>query len=782
MRYLYVMLLLTLGVLTGCGSPVSTGGTGGGGGVVGSDTMTMTMSTTALVPGGTAVVTVKLVDGTGAPIANELILFSSSLATDTISGFGVSRTNANGIASVTLTAGTVGGTATLTASSPSTLAVLTYTVSNGAVALAITDKTTGLPISNLTLGSPATVTATVTDGTGAAVVGGLVTFATTTPAIGTVTPTTALTDATGQAVTTLDGVAAGADNVTATVDIGGNAVTGTATYSVGAAVVTMSALTFGVNPLSANGSTSVSVDVFSGGVLVTNPVAVTFSSTCSVAGTATLSSPVTTVGGTATATYTDVGCGGVDVITASVAGVSVTGNLTITPPATGSILFVSAVPAQIALKGTGGLGLQETSVVTFKVLDSGANVLAGKLVNFALSTTVGGITLSQTSGTTDALGQVAVSVSSGTVSTPVRVIATTLGGPAGLTTLQTQSDVLTITTGIPDQDSASLSATTLNIEGWNVDGTPTVLTMRLADHFNNPVPDGTAVNFTTEGGQIVGTCSTTGGACPATLTSSNPRPVDGRITVLAYAVGEESFTDLNGNGLADSLTEMASVSDPNTDLGEAFVDYDESSLALSGSNPLKAPNGIEPFIDFDNNGAFTTPDSKYSGVLCNPAAGTFCAPSTSVNVRDSIVIVFSSSVPAPITITAPLGLDLGSATIVPVIASDCNTTISVTFRITDVNGNAMPAGTTISFATSNGTLTGTTSFVVPNTSTNVIASPTSFDYTAYLISDATFTAAVAGPPAVAAFCSDSTPTGILTVTITTPVTSTATLGSVTITN
>jgi len=677
---------------------------------------------------------------------------------------GIAKTNTQGIATTILTTGVDGGPGILTVTAGTASAFVNYKINTGTVTVALTDPATGAAVSNIVIGSPIKVTATVLDGSNVAVPNAIVTFST--GALGTITPTsaTALTDATGKASVNLDGVAVGADTVTASVQLGISALTGSAVYSVGAAVLTMpNAMRFGVNPLSANGSTSVAVDVFSGGTLVTMPVAVSFSSNCSLAGTAVISSPVTTVNGTATATYTDQGCGAVDTVTASVAGIARTGTLTITPPSSGSIQFVSAVPSQITLKGTGGQGRQETSIVTFKVLDTTGNPLAGKLVNFALSTSVGGISLSQLSGTSDALGMVSTTVSSGTISTPVRVIATTQGVLA--TPLQTLSDVLTITTGIPDQDSVSLSATKLNIEGWSVDGVTSVLTMRLSDHFNNPVPDGTVVNFITEGGQIVGSCITTLGACSSTLTSANPRPVDGRVTVLAFAVGEESFTDLNSNGLADNVGEMVDINGFNTDLGEAFLD--------SNGNGVHDVN--EFFVDFNADGIFTPVDGKYSGVLCNKnpldpnfVAG-FCSVSPNVHVRGSTEIVFSSSTPAPITVTPAGPLDLGGKNTPANVAIQCNKAPSATFRITDIHGNAMPVGTTIKFTTTNGTITGTSSFVVPNTSAKApplaTLAPGIFDFTVKLKSDATFTPAV--PPA-AAFCTDPTPSGALTLTVTTP--------------
>src|ERR1035437_5383174 len=219
--------------------------------------------------------------------------------------------------------------------------------------------------------------------------------------------------------------------------------------------------------------------------------------------------------------------------------------LTVTAPTTGSIQYVSATPLNISLKGSGGA---PTSQVIFKVLDTGGNPISGKTVTLGLSTTVGGLSLASYTGISDALGQVIATVNSGTVSTPVRVTASTV---AGGVTLTTQSSQLSITTGIPDQVSFSLSATQHNIEGMNYDGVTTVLTARLADHFKNPAPDGTTVNFTSEAGSVVGTCNTVAGACSAIFTTQGVRPTNGRATVLAYAVGEESFIDFNANGVAD---------------------------------------------------------------------------------------------------------------------------------------------------------------------------------------------------------------------------------------
>ena len=87
------------------------------------------------------------------------------------------------------------------------------------------------------------------------------------------------------------------------------------------------------------------------------------------------------------------------------------------------------------------------------------------------------------------------------MNTPVRVTATIRGTSPAVTST---SDQLVISTGIPDQNSFSLSTSIFNVEGANFDGCPSnigsTVSVCLGDHFNNPVPDGTAVSFTAEGG------------------------------------------------------------------------------------------------------------------------------------------------------------------------------------------------------------------------------------------------------------------------------------------
>ncbi len=268
-----------------------------------------------------------------------------------------------------------------------------------------------------------------------------------------------------------------------------------------------------------------------------------------------------------------------------------------------SLQFVSADPTILSLKGTGGIGYGEVSTLVFRVVNTENTPVGGAEVNFSLDTSVGGIALNKSSSITNTQGEVEVTVQSGSVATPVRVTAS-VTTPSGVRSVQ--SDLLRIATGIPDQNSFSLSVDTFAPEG-QIDGETVTFTARLADRNNNPVPDGTVVLFTTEGGVIESSCETVRGVCSVTWTSQNPRPLDQRSTILAYAIGHESFYDANGSGVFDD-------GDTFDDLGEAFRDDDETGTFNPTINNFSRD---EKLIDYDLSGNYSGPDGVYNGIPCN---------------------------------------------------------------------------------------------------------------------------------------------------------------------
>ena len=467
---------------------------------------------------------------------------------------------------------------------------------------------------------------------------------------------------------------------------GGGASTGDTIVQMGSgtgATFQPGAINVATNLLSAGGSTSLSVSlVQSDGTLYTESATISFNSPCVAVDSAQIRqngvpiTQVTTTTGVATVTYVAQGCAGDDLVTATTSiatqTLSANGVVSVAAATVGSIEFVSATPTNIALRGTGDSGRPESSTVVFRVKDSSNGVVSGSAVDFSLNTAVGGINLTSAQATSDGQGLVQTIVNAGTVATSVKVTAT-----VNATSISTQSSQLTITTGIPTEASFSLAVECFNIEGWSIDGTTTQVTARLGDRFQNPVPDGTAITFTAEGGNIQSQCTTMtaateGGLCSVNFRSSNPRPADGRVTLLAKAIGEESFLDADGNGAFDNGETF-------TDLPEPYRDDNEDGMYQPG----------EDFFDFNNNQTRDPLDMLFNGVLCNDTTGRCGAASTrSTGIAEQNLIILSGSSATVTELTGFAG------------TMGVNSAQALSFLIQDVNGNVMPGGTTVALQAS----------------------------------------------------------------------------------
>jgi hypothetical protein len=349
------------------------------------------------------------------------------------------------------------------------------------------------------------------------------------------------------------------------------------------------------------------------------------------------------------------------------------------------------------------------------------------------------MTMTPSTATSDANGHVQTVVSAGTVATSVKVTATVTSVTP---TLSTQSSQLTVTTGVPTANSFSLAVGCFNIEGWDIDGTTTSVTGRLGDRFQNPVPDGTAVTFSAEGGNVQSQCTTTtttteGGVCSVNFRSSNPRPTDGRASLLASAIGEESFVDANGNGVFDAGTEGF------TDVDEAFRDDDESGIYTAGKT----------FVDFNNDGLYTYANTKFDGLLCTPSTSTVCG-NTSIGIGQKNLIILSGSTPVVSQHPAGGGA-FGAIANVPGGVIGTNGAYGITFRVVDARGNIMPGGTTVALSASGAGLT--------------VAAPASFVVPCSAPSIAQAMAGTAGTAFGFTITSGTTVgTGVVTLTVTTP--------------
>lgn len=512
--------------------------------------------------------------------------------------------------------------------------------------------TLSLSSSTVTAGAPATVSAVLTDETGAGIAGQVVRFSTD-GGLGTLSASSALTDATGTAAVSLTPASAdgsGADEVVATATVNGAEVEARRGFQLTATSVTISSFTSDTDSLGALGQTTLTVTL--DGASAATPVSIELSSACVAKGKATLTpTSATTSTGEATFTYRDQGCGATDAsdsLQASVTGTTATASLSIglTSPEASSIIFVSASRPTIYLKGS---GFDETSEVTFQVRDADGNGLANQSVLLEPTTLTGGLTLDGGSEPvtveSDSDGNVIVRVNSGTVPTPVRIKATLVDDD----TVSTVSSNLSIAVGLPSQLNFSLSQATRNIEGYDIDGTENTYSIIASDRLGNPVPDDTAINFITEGGSIEASKRTTTvnglARASANFLSAEPRPEDGRVTILAYALGEESFLDVNGNNVFGSGEDFQ-------DLGNVYLDrlydgfYDEDfdqfvSLSLSGTAACNAPSSDLLDLDISIPSIAGTCDGEWGGAY----------------VRRSIETVFSTSGARPVWYSTPANPD-----------------------------------------------------------------------------------------------------------------------------
>lgn len=565
--------------------------------------------------------------------------------------------------------GSAGTTAATSTTGTDTTAATTATVNSvPTISLSIVDAN-DVAVATNAIGSGALffVKSIVLDASGVAVTNKLVSF-TTDSTIATLTQTSALTGSGGIAKVQISPVslnATKAASLVAAATVGANSVSASLDYQTSAANVTLSNLLLAKKSISALQSSAVTVEGRVNGSLAgSSAVRADFSASCGLFSPASAS---TNSAGLISATYQSaVGCSGNVVLTAQATGsnaVSTTINVSAAQPA--NLVYDSAtVPLMVSSAAATGL---KQSTVTFQVLDSAGGGMAGQTVNISLASaaagagvtfSVGGVmTTSIQSVTTDINGYASVTVSSGGLPTPVVLTAVL----ASNSTVIASSSGVAVTSGRATQNAASLSSTALSIDGLDFDGVNTTLTIRVADRQGNPVPAGAVVNFVASHGLVQGTCLIDGNSkCSVKYTTQGIRPLNGRVVVLAYMDGEESFVDLNGDNIWQS-------GEPFYAVGALYRDDDENRVY----NPA-----AEQTYPGGTTGVMACADDAHS----YPSIANTCDNKTwsgSIRVRQQIVIALATQ-SANVSLTSVRTLN------------------GFTVRVADKNGNSMPTGTTVS--------------------------------------------------------------------------------------
>ncbi|MDB5845935.1 MAG: hypothetical protein JWP79_3245 [Polaromonas sp.] len=470
--------------------------------------------------------------------------------------------------------------------------------------------------------------------------------------------TSQLTDAAGLLqvrIAPADVTSSGAVQVTAVATVETVSLTQNYDLQITPGTVTLSNLSVSSSTVQRGQSVNVSVDVNVNGVdASSNSVAVTFSTGC---GTVSPAPSLVDASGRATAVIQTSNTG-TCVVSASASGISSEpASYTVTAPPIAGLQFVSAIPNLIYQKGSTGAN---TSIVSFKVIDSvGAAVTTGVKVNASLTNTDGGINFcgSPSSVISGSDGIALFSVCGGTLPTTVQVTAT-LDAPNAA--IATSSNLLTVQTGLPTQRFFDIAATKFNFyaggyftSGFNNNSVD--ITVNAADRQGNPVPDGTKIIFVSEGGQINSTglssCLIAGGACTVKLIGQDYRPMGstaaggdprpGRVTVLAYADGEEYFIDKKDTitGIYNNRYDAGELFE---DIGSPYIDKDESGAFVSSyKNLVTNTDDGETFYPMPagSTGNTACPLNSNAGLsvgaTCNGVWDGY------TKVRRQIVIVFS---------------------------------------------------------------------------------------------------------------------------------------------
>ena len=467
-------------------------------------------------------------------------------------------------------------------------------------------------------------------------------------------------------------------------------------------------------------------------------------SDCISAGDASVSpvNPVSTSNGVASAVYkAGPGCVGEDQISATLLfGSDKTSEVAIdvvTVSQAGkekSIRYVTSSVNSLALRGTEGLtDLPEKTLIQFQVVDANGGPLSGEIVELNTTSKLGGLTLTVTDANnisgadyvTDSEGLITVELASGVVATQTRVSAKlTETGEVAF------SEVIAISTSIPDDDSVTVAISEYSVaEGLSDVTRGTTLTVRLADRFNNPVPAGYFVYFTTEYGAIPASCEIqiddvgqsfcqvewrVGQPLPDTVAAQDLSDVDcpnyvsasvatydpcpsvlgisevSRNTVLVTVTGEESFVDNDGDGLFSAGDTLI------VEVGEPFLD----------ANYNDAHDPGEEFIDEDGDGLYDSDlDPGFTGIACDPDSG--CVADTITLYRNVEFILSAGGEYYIAVVNGGQQLDPSADPVVSGTTYD--------FYISDRFNNWPASGSSVEItATGECEITSESTFVIPN--------------------------------------------------------------------
>ena len=229
-----------------------------------------------------------------------------------------------------------------------------------------------------------------------------------------------------------------------------------------------------------------------------------------------------TAAGVATATYVAGVQATAVYIKATVSGISTPvqdeKSIQLTPNTTVASISLDADSLIIQVRGTGGKETVDLLATAYD--DNGNRVPGGIPIDFFITDgpnggeNINGMGYGPITVNTNSLGEAKVTLNSGTISGTVKTRASS----ASIISHVTQ---VTIQAGPPEH--ISLGADPLNIRGWDVVNATATIVAMVDDVYGNPVPDRTAVYFSTEEGMVDAYSETIGGLAHTIYHSGDPR-------------------------------------------------------------------------------------------------------------------------------------------------------------------------------------------------------------------------------------------------------------------
>ena len=485
----------------------------------------------------------------------------------------------------------------------------------------------------------------VTDSEGNGVSGALVTFNGEGVQFGT-SNGAVLTNAEGIATTSvvpLSSTDTGSYSLSATATYDdASATTANYNYSLQAVDITLVNFSTGEDELESGGSTIVTLQTKDTGTnQFQNDITVNLSATCGSFEEASISSSNQ---GNVSATYSSIDdngnlCEGLQTITAVTANNTSSSqsiNVNIKAIEASSIVYTTTNAVVLGAKNSGS---SASSQVEFTVYANGVPAANQDVILDLIRSPSDFNFVSQGNRTTktlksDSLGRVTVNLYPGNIPGPVEIKAS-LSSNANTFALAKN---ISVATGRPTQNGVTL-AIGKNVLADNAIDT-TSISPYLTDRQGNLVPDGTVVSFVAEGGTVTPNCATVNGNCTVTFTSQNPRPANGRVSVIAYVEGDKAYSDLNGDNVY-----TIGIDDLLDNIGHFFRD-DNEDLKYNPGEFVYRRGALPEGSKAESCSTSTLSQPNLPNFVVEPSeTETTCDDSLSTVLRKQIIMGFANDTP-----------------------------------------------------------------------------------------------------------------------------------------